>query len=86
MIDTETLAETTVERLAEADVIMAVGFGDPHASKVLLGRLRFVSAAANPETALETNILRVKIVSHEELEELKRQVKQAKGELDPDVE
>ncbi|MBC8875445.1 MAG: hypothetical protein H8E44_38965 [Planctomycetes bacterium] len=86
MVESETFAEATVEKLAEAEVIMAIGLGDRQAPKVLVGRKQFVSAASNPETAVETKILRVELASDEELEELKARIKEAKKELDPSVE
>ena len=86
MIETETFEEATTERLKEADVIMAIGVGDPNAPKVLLGREKFVSAARNKAIAEETKTLRVKLASEEELSELIERVKEAKGELDADVE
>jgi hypothetical protein len=86
MVESETFAEATAEKLAEADVIMAVGVGDRQAPKVLIGRKKFVSAASNRAIAEETKILRVEITTDEELEELTGKVKEAKGELDPGVE
>ena len=86
MIENVPFAEATVEKLADVDVVLAVGFGDPHAPRVLLGRKTFASAAANRAIAAETNIWRVKISSQEELDELTGRVKEAKGELDPGVE
>jgi len=86
MVESEAFAEATVEKLAEADVIMAIGQGDRQAPKVLVGREKFVSAASNQAIAAETRILRVEITSEEEFGELKEKVKEAKGELDPGVE
>ena len=86
MVESETFAEATAEKLAEADVIMAIGLGDRQAPKVLAGRKQFVSAASNPAIAAETKILRVEVASDEELEELKAKVKEAKKELDAGVE
>ena len=83
MIEIVTLEEATVAKLEEADVIMTIGYGDPQAPRVLLGRARFASAAANPEIAKETTTLRVKIESDEEFEDLKDRVREAKGALDP---
>lgn len=82
MIESATFEEATVEKLGEADAVMAIGFGDPNAPPVLVGRKKIRSAAQNPAIAAETKILRVKISSEEELAELKDRVKQAKGELD----
>jgi len=82
MVESQPFAEATAERLAEADVIMAIGQGDRQAPKVLVGRKQFVSAASNPAIAAETKILRVEVASDEELGELKEKVKEAKGELD----
>lgn len=86
MVESQTFAEATVEKLAEADVIMAIGVGDRQAPKVLIGRKQFVSAASNRETAAETKILRVEITSDEELKELTEKVREAKGDLDSGVE
>lgn len=86
MVESQPFAEATAEKLAEADVIMAIGQGDRQAPKVLVGRKQFVSAASNPAIAAETKILRVEITSEEELGELKEKVKEAKGELDPGLE
>ena len=83
VIETATLEEATVEKLTEAAVIMTAGWGDPQAPKVLVGRQEFVRAGANAEIAKETAVLRVKITSDEEFEELKSRVKEAKGDLDP---
>ena len=47
MIETVTFDEATVTKLEGADVIMAIGLGEPYAPKVLVGRERFVSAASN---------------------------------------
>ncbi|HUG66640.1 MAG TPA: hypothetical protein VMM76_02740 [Pirellulaceae bacterium] len=80
-----TLEEATVESLADAAVIMAVGIGDRHMSNVLLGRKEFARVAGNPALVAETKILRVKIEGEEQLDVLKARVKEAKGELDPDV-
>ena len=85
MVESEPFAEATVEKLAEADVIMAIGQGDRQAPKVLVGRKKFVSAASNKNISEETKILRVEVASEEELGELTERVKEAKGELDPDV-
>jgi hypothetical protein len=85
MVESEPFAEATVEKLAEADVIMAIGQGDRQAPKVLVGRKKFVSAASNRNIAAETKILRIEVASEEELGELTERVKEAKGELDPGV-
>jgi len=85
MVESEAFAEATVEKLAEADVIMAIGQGDRQAPKVLVGRKKFVSAASNQNISAETKILRVEVTSEEELKELIERVKEAKGELDPGV-
>ena len=81
-----TLEEATVESLADAAVIMAVGVGDRHMSSVLLGRKEFARIAGKPALVAETKIVRVKVEGEEQFEELKGRVKEAKGELDPDVE
>ena len=86
MIEIATFEEATVEKLAEAHVIMTVGWGDSQAPKVLIGRKQFITAAESKAKAEETTILRVKIETAEELEELKSRVKEAKGELDPGAE
>lgn len=86
MIETGTFEEATTERLKEADVILAIGVGDPNAPKVLVGRSQFVSAAKNKAIAEETKTLRVKLASEEELPQLIERVKEAKGELDEGVE
>lgn len=86
MVESVAFAEAAAEKLAEADVIMAIGQGDRQAPKVLIGREKFVSAASNPAISAETKILRVDIASEEELGELTEKVKEAKGELDPGVE
>ena len=83
MVETATFVEATLTKLAKADVIMAIGFGNRQAPKVLVGRELFAIAASNRDTATETNILRVTIAGEEEFEELKNRVKEAKGELDP---
>ena len=83
MVETATFVEATLTKLAEADVIMAIGIGDRRTPKVLIGRERFAIAASNRDTATETNILRVTVAGEEEFEELKNRVKEAKGELDP---
>ena len=83
MIEVVTMEEATVEKLTEAEVIMTVGWGDPQAPRVLAGRARFAVAAANKEIAAEMPIVRVKVESDEQYEELKGRVKEAKGELDP---
>jgi hypothetical protein len=80
-----TLEEATVESLTDAAVIMAVGVGDRHMSSVLLGRKEFARVAGNPALVAETKIVRVKVEGEEQFEELKGRVKEAKGELDPDV-
>ena len=80
-----TLEEATVEALADATVIMAVGVGDRHMSNVLLGRKEFARIAGNPALVAETKIVRVKVEGEEQFEDLKGRVKEAKGELDPDV-
>ena len=80
-----TLEEATVESLADAVVIMAVGVGDRHMSNVLLGRKEFARVAGNPALVAETKIVRVKVEGEEQFEELRGRVKKAKGELDPDV-
>lgn len=86
MVESQPFAEATEEKLAEADVIMAIGQGDRQAPKVLVGRKKFVSAASNKNISEETKILRVEVASEEELGELKDKVKEAKSELDPGVE
>lgn len=83
MIEIVPFEEATVEKLGEADVIMTVGYGDPQAPRVLLGRKRFCDAAASKAKAEETTTFRVKVGSDEEFAELKDRVKEAKGELDP---
>ena len=80
-----TLEEATIESLADAAVIMAVGIGDRHMSNVLLGRKEFARVAGNPALVAETKIFRVRVEGEEQLEVLKARVKEAKGELDPDV-
>ena len=80
-----TFEEATVESLADAAVIMAVGVGDRHMSNVLLGRKEFARIAGNPAMVAETKIVRVKVEGEEQLEELKGRVKEAKGKLDSDV-
>ena len=80
-----TLEEATVESLEDAAVIMAVGIGDRHMSNVLLGRKEFARVAGNPALVAETKIVRVKVESEEQFEELKARVKEAAGRLDPDV-
>lgn len=82
MVESQPFAEATVEKLTEADIIMAIGVGDRQAPKVLAGRTKFVSAASNKAIAEETKILRVEIANDEELAELMDKVKEAKGELD----
>ena len=83
MIEIVTFEEATVEKLSAADVIMTIGRGDPQAPAVLIGRKTFVSAAGDRQIAAETNILRVRVGTDEEFEELKSRVKEAKGGLDP---
>ena len=83
MIEIVTFEEATVEKLSEADVIMTIGRGDPQAPAVLLGRKTFASAAADKLVAAETTIVRVRVGTDEEFDELKSRVKEAKGELDP---
>ena len=83
MIEVVTFEEATVEKLTGAEVIMTIGWGDPQAPRVLSGRARFAVAAANKEIAAEMPIVRVKVESDEQFEELKGRVKEAKGELDP---
>lgn len=80
-----TLEEATIESLTDAAVIMAVGIGDRHMSNVLLGRKEFARVAGNPALVAETKIFRVRVEGEEQLEVLKARVKEAKGELDPDV-
>jgi hypothetical protein len=80
-----TLEEATVESLEDAAVIMAVGIGDRHMSNVLLGRKEFARVAGNPALVAETKIVRVKVESEEQFEELKARVQEAAGRLDPDV-
>ena len=83
MIEVVTLEEATVEKLTDAEVIMTIGYGDPQAPRVLTGRARFAVAAANKEIAAEMPIVRVKVESDEQFEELKGRVKEANHELDP---
>jgi len=83
MIEVITFEEATVEKLSGADVIMTIGWGDSQAPAVLLGRKTFANAAANREVAAATNIVRVKVGTDEEFEELKNRVKEAKGEQEP---
>ena len=80
-----TFEEATVEALADAAVIMAVGVGDRHMSNVLYGRKEFVRVAPNPALVAETKIVRVKVDGEEQLEELKGRVKEVTGMLDSDV-
>jgi hypothetical protein len=83
MIEVVTFEEATVEKLTDAEVIMTIGYGDPQAPRVLAGRARFAVAAANKEIAAEMPIVRVKVESDEQFEELKGRVKEANHELDP---
>ena len=83
MIEVVSFEEATVEKLSAADVIMTIGWGDSQAPAVLLGRKTFANAAASREVAAETNIVRVRVGTDEEFEELKGRVKEAKGEQDP---
>ena len=85
MVESTTLEEATEEKLAEADVIMAVGIGDPNVTNIVLGRAQFIRATSDRTVSAETNILRVKVSGDEEFDQLKERVKQAKGELDPNV-
>ncbi|MBC8354048.1 MAG: hypothetical protein H8E66_18810 [Planctomycetes bacterium] len=80
-----TFEEATVESLADAAVIMAVGVGDRHMSNVLLGRKEFARVAGKPALVEETKIVRVKVAGDEQFEELKCRVQEAQGGLDPDV-
>ena len=83
MIEVVEFEEATAEKLSEADVIMAIGYGSPYTAPVLFGRDTFARVAGNKQIAADYSILRIKIRTDEELEELKSRVKQAKGELDP---
>ena len=80
-----TFDDATVESLADAVVIMAVGIGDRHMSNVLIGRKEFARVAGNPALVAETKIVRVKVDGDEQFEELKCRVQEAFGGLDPDV-
>jgi len=83
MIEIVPFEEATVEKLTGADVIMTIDWGDRQAPAMLLGRAAFARAAMNPETAAETNILRVSISTNEEFEELKTRIREGKGKLEP---
>jgi len=86
MIEILSFEEATIEKLSEAHVIMTIGWGDSQAPVVLRGRKIFVKAAASTEAAAETNIVRVKVGTGEEFEELKGRVKEATGRLDEGIE
>ena len=58
-------------------------YGDPQSPRVLVGRKEFVEAAQTKATAKELKVLRVKVTSDEEFEELKTRVEESKGALDP---
>lgn len=79
-METVSLEQATVEKLATADVIMAVGFGDPHSPHVLVGRSEFIAAGKSKAIAEETKILRVQIKEQSDLDQLNERVEEAKGE------